>query len=103
MIKISTIILFLSISFCLAKVPLRDPEHWDNWNNIDLLNKYMGGFKFGGSNQLVKDDYFRVKGIKMIGSYKIGFNYFIYLQKKPNFVHRFFTKLLLGWVWKDAK
>ena len=57
MIKISTIILFLSISFCLAKVPLRDPEHWDNWNNIDLLNKYMGGFKFGGSNQLVKDDY----------------------------------------------
>ena len=39
----------------------------------------------------------------MIGSYKIGFNYYIYLQKKPNFVHRFFAKLLLGWVWKDAK
>jgi hypothetical protein len=57
----------------------------------------------GGDNNLVKDDYFRIKGIKMIGSYKIGFNYFIYLQKKPNFVHRFFTKLLLGWVWKDAK
>ena len=57
----------------------------------------------GGGNNLVKDDYFLIKGIKMIGSYNIGFNYYIYLQKKPNFVHRFFAKLLLGWVWKDAK
>jgi hypothetical protein len=56
MIKISTVLLLLSISFCLAKVPLRDPQHWDNWNNIDLLNRYMGGFKFG-ANQLTRDDY----------------------------------------------
>jgi len=56
MIKISTVLLLLSISFCAAKVPLRDPEHWDNWNNIDLLNKYMGGFNFGAS-QVQKDDY----------------------------------------------
>lgn len=57
----------------------------------------------GEDNKIVKNDYLFIKGIKMIGSYKIGFNYFIYLQKKPNIIHRFFTKLLLGWVWKDAK
>ena len=56
-----------------------------------------------GENNNIKNDFLLIKGIKMIGSYKIGSNYFIYLQKKPNFVHRFFTKLLLGWVWKDVK
>ena len=58
MIKISIILLFLSLSLCLAKISLRDPEHCNNWNNIDLLNRYMGGFKFGGANQhLINDDY----------------------------------------------
>ncbi len=46
MIKISTIVLLLSISFCSARIGLRDPGHWKAWNNIDLLNKYMGGFNF---------------------------------------------------------
>jgi hypothetical protein len=40
---------------------------------------------------------------KTAGSYKIGNNTFIYLKDKPNFIHRYFTKLLLGWSWKDAK
>ena len=57
----------------------------------------------GENNNSIKNNFLLIKGIKMIGSYKIGSNYFIYLQKKPNFVHRFFAKLLLGWVWKDAK
>ena len=57
MIKISTIVLLLSISFCSARVALRDPGHWKAWNNIDLLNQYMGGFKFGGDRQLVSDSY----------------------------------------------
>ena len=29
MIKISTVLLLLSISFCLAKVPLRDPWYFN--------------------------------------------------------------------------
>ena len=57
MIKISTIVLLLSISFCSAKVGLRDPGHWKAWNNIDLLNQYMGGFNLGGSNRLRSDTY----------------------------------------------
>jgi len=57
MIKISTILLLVSISFCSAKIGLRDPGHWKAWNNIDLLNKYMGGFNFGGSNKLQSDSY----------------------------------------------
>lgn len=56
MIKISTILLFLSIGICSARVQLRDPAHWNNWNNIDLLNAYMGGFKFG-SGQVSGDNY----------------------------------------------
>jgi hypothetical protein len=40
---------------------------------------------------------------KMAGSYMIGKNNFIYLKKKPNIIHRFFSKILLGWIWKDVK
>ena len=57
----------------------------------------------GENNNRVKNDFLLIKGIKMIGSYKIGYNYHIHLQKKPNIIHRFFSKLLLGWVWKDVK
>ena len=53
MIKIATLILFLSITLCSA----RDPGHWKAWNNADLLNRYMVGFKFGGDKQLVSDSY----------------------------------------------
>tara|TARA_B100000767_G_scaffold120487_1_gene114815 strand:- start:38 stop:223 length:186 start_codon:yes stop_codon:yes gene_type:complete len=28
---------------------------------------------------------------------KIRFNF----SKKPNFIHRFFSRILLGWVWED--
>jgi hypothetical protein len=57
----------------------------------------------GEDSNRVKNDFLLIKGIKMIGSYKIGYNYHIHLQKKPNIIHRFFSKLLLGWVWKDIK
>ena len=40
---------------------------------------------------------------KTAGSYMIANNTFIYLKDKPNFIHRYFTKLLLDWSWKDAK
>jgi hypothetical protein len=39
------------------------------------------------------------------GYYKIGGNIGmqIFLGKKPKWIHRKFTKLLLGWEWKDNK
>ena len=54
MLKLS-ILLLLSLNACLGtKIGLRDPGHWKAWNNIDLLNEYMGGFNFG-SQQLESD------------------------------------------------
>jgi hypothetical protein len=40
---------------------------------------------------------------KQAGSYKIGKSFHIFFEKKPKSLHRFFTKLLLGWEWKDQK
>ena len=37
------------------------------------------------------------------GSYKVGKSFHIFFEKKPNSVHRFFTKLFLGWKWHDQK
>ena len=42
----------LSICVCSAIFGLRDPGHWKAWNNIDLLNRYLRGLNFGGSNKL---------------------------------------------------
>lgn len=74
-----------------------------NYKKYSKNRKPKNKVENGEDNNRVKNDFLLIKGIKMIGSYKIGHNYFIYLQKKPNLVHRFFTKLLLGWVWKDVK
>ena len=38
-----------------------------------------------------------------VGSYKVGKSFHIFFEKKPNSVHRFFTKLFLGWIWQDQK
>jgi hypothetical protein len=37
------------------------------------------------------------------GSYKVGKSFHIFFDKKPNSIHRFFTKLCLGWEWQDQK
>jgi hypothetical protein len=37
------------------------------------------------------------------GSYRVGKSFHIFFEKKPNLLHRFFTKLLLGWKWHDQK
>ncbi len=42
-----------------------------------------------------------VNPIKYAGSYTINDNLVVAFQAKPNYIHRFFTKLLLGWEWKD--
>ena len=45
-----------------------------------------------------------IKGIqKQVGYYKIGKSFHIFFEEKPKSIHRFFTKLFLGWQWKDQK
>jgi len=56
MLKLTVLLAVLCIGISSTKIPLRDPEHWNSWNNFDLLNKYMGGFDFG-IKQLQSDSY----------------------------------------------
>jgi len=45
-----------------------------------------------------------IKGLpKQVGYYKIGKSFHIFFEEKPKSIHRFFTKLFLGWQWKDQK
>ena len=45
-----------------------------------------------------------IKGIqKQVGYYKIGKSFHVFFEQKPKSIHRFFTKLLLGWKWHDQK
>ena len=44
-----------------------------------------------------------IKVPKQVGSYKIGKSFHIFFETKPNFIHRFFTKLFFGWKWHDQK
>ena len=37
------------------------------------------------------------------GSYKIGKSFHIFFEVKPSVIHRYFTKLLLGWKWVENK
>jgi len=44
-----------------------------------------------------------IKKLVQAGSYKVGKSFHVYFEKKPNSIHRFFTKLFLGWKWQDQK
>ena len=45
-----------------------------------------------------------IPGIKkQVGYYKIGKSFHIFFEEKPKSIHRFFTKLFLGWKWQDQK
>lgn len=58
MIKAFLLLISFGFSF-LSRVPLRDPQHWTQYNSghaFDLLNEWMGGFNFG-INQLQQDNY----------------------------------------------
>lgn len=68
-------------------------EAWDNWSIPKEAYQAPGwvtsstGFGFP----------------KIVGFYHIGGNpgLRLHLNHKPNKVHRYFMKLLLGWEWKD--
>lgn len=38
-----------------------------------------------------------------IGGYDITPNFTVMLQTKPMWLHRYMTRILLGWKWKDSK
>jgi hypothetical protein len=44
-----------------------------------------------------------IKKQKQVGSYKIGKSFHVFFEKKPNLIHRFLSRVLLGWEWQDQK
>lgn len=44
-----------------------------------------------------------IKQPKQVGYYRIGKSFNIFFEKKPCGLHRFFTKVLLGWTWFESK
>jgi hypothetical protein len=38
-----------------------------------------------------------------VGGYDITPNFTVMLQTKPMWLHRYMTRILLGWKWKDTK
>lgn len=44
-----------------------------------------------------------IKNPKQAGYYRIGKSFNIFFEKKPCGLHRFFTKVLLGWTWFESK
>lgn len=48
-------------------------------------------------------DWFIFRDHKKAGYYKINKGLHIEFTRKPNWFHRFMTKLLLGWQWEDNK
>lgn len=100
----------------MEKVILKEKISGDTKNNKKYYNKKKPKNKVGvivtekdnkyGDLVLRSGEVYTsnmIKPPKHEGSYMIGHNVFVYLQKKPKSIHRFFTKLLLGWVWKDVK
>ncbi len=62
--------------------------------------------KFDLENEMVmrSEEVPNIKGLqKQAGSYKIGKSFHVFFEKKPKSIHIFFTKLFLGWEWKDQK
>lgn len=48
-------------------------------------------------------DYQLIKNPEYVGMYHVTVGFAISLEKKPFWLHRYMTKLLLGWKWEDFK
>ena len=62
--------------------------------------------KYDLTNELVmrSEEVPHIKGLpKQVGYYVVGKGFHIFFQKKPNAIHRYFTKLFLGWKCHDQK
>jgi hypothetical protein len=47
-------------------------------------------------------DTFNFQVSEQVGKFIVNTNLTFGFAKKPNLFHRWMTRLLLGWVWKDA-
>jgi hypothetical protein len=62
--------------------------------------------KYDLSEELVarSEEIPNIKGLpKQVGYYKIGKSFHVFFEVKPKSIHRYFTKLFLGWKWHDQK
>jgi hypothetical protein len=55
------------------------------------------------ANNILKGTINILEKQKLNGHYKVGKNFNIFFEKKPCGIHRFFSKLLLGWTWQNQK
>jgi hypothetical protein len=55
------------------------------------------------ANNILKGTINILEKQKLNGHYKVGKNFNIFFEKKPCGIHRFFSKLLLGWTWNNNK
>jgi hypothetical protein len=46
---------------------------------------------------------YQIHNPQYVGGYHITPNFHVYLQTKPFWLHRYMTRILLGWKWKDTK
>lgn len=47
--------------------------------------------------------YQMIKQPEWIGRYELTPNFHVYLETKPMWLHRYMTRILLGWKWEDSK
>lgn len=71
--------------------------------------KEMGPQKIEGSEIVINEPsmFETYKQPKSVGGYRLGKDLTgsiqLNLRYKPNFIHRFFMKICLGWYWFDQK
>ena len=66
-------------------------------NTIDKISPLVDEFVMRAN------EVHHIKAVKQVGSYRIGKTFHVYFEEKPNLIHRFFTKLFLGWKWVENK
>ena len=46
---------------------------------------------------------YQIHNPQYVGRYEITPNFHVHLQLKPMWLHRYMTRILLGWKWKNTK
>ena len=65
-----------------------------NQSDLPTTSEYSG---------ITNTNYRILKLPEYIGGYDITPNFTVMLETKPMWLHRYMTRILLGWKWKDNK
>ena len=65
-----------------------------NQSDLPTTSEYSG---------ITNTNYQIYKNPEYVGGYDITPNFTVMLQTKPMWLHRYMTRILLGWKWKDTK